>query len=231
MCGRLNVHDLADAVMFLFGLSDVPSGAPRYNIAPTQPLGAVRVKNAQGEKELVMLHWGLIPGWAKDPSIGNRMFNARAETIAEKPSFRNALRRRRCLIPAHGFYEWQRRDETRQPYHIRRADGAPFAMAGIWEHWMAPDGSEISSCAIITTAANALMAGLHHRMPVILPAEEYPLWLDPAEGRPEKLLPLLASRDWEDLRAVPVSTYVNNSRNEGPQCVEPLSGNEDGAAD
>jgi putative SOS response-associated peptidase YedK len=224
MCGRFSLSVTPEALVeqFSLHLSGAVPPPPRYNIAPTQPVVAVRTRNAAGERELVLLHWGLIPSWAKDPSIGNRMINARAETLAGKPSFRTALRRRRCLVPADGFYEWARGAAGKQPYHIRRVDRAPFAFAGLWEHWVGADGSEILSCTLVTTGANALMRPLHHRMPVILAPEDYPRWLHPEEGRPEGLLPLLAPRKWEGMETVAVSAYVNNPRNEGAQCIAPL---------
>jgi len=212
------------AAQFAFDMAASPEAAhmqPRYNIAPTQPVAVVREHTVDGGRALHHLYWGLIPSWTKDPTIGNRMINARGETVAEKPSFRTALRRRRCLILADGFYEWAAGPEGKVPHHIHRIDGRPFAFAGLWEHWMGPNGEEITSCTIITTTANAQMTAVHRRMPVILPEGEHARWLSRAETPPAKLLPLLAPRDWEGMTMHPVSTYVNNPRNEGPQCTVP----------
>ena len=225
MCGRYRLSTHPQALYEQFALDRVAQDGraipPRYNIAPTQPVVAVRLR-PDGRRELVHLHWGLIPGWAKDPAIGNRMINARAETVGEKPSFRNALRWRRCLIPADGFYEWRKRDRgSKQPYDVTRADGAPFAFAGLWEHWQGPNGEEIESCAILTTEANELMRPIHNRMPVIIAPENYDAWLALDEQKPETLAPLLASRNWPEMRATPIASYVNNVRNEGPLCIAP----------
>lgn len=227
MCGRFilggNVQALAE--QFSFTLEGVREFPPRYNIAPSQPVAVVRARNVKGDRELALLRWGLIPGWAKDPAMGNPMINARAETAAEKPSFRAAFKRRRCLILADGFYEWKKVPGGKQPYHIRREDGAAFAMAGLWEHWQAPDGGEVSTCAILTTSANAMMAAIHGRMPVILAAEHHSQWLDAMDAvsrTRDALLALVQPREWEGMTASPVSTYVNNPRNEGRQCIEPV---------
>jgi len=223
MCGRFSLSSdpkaLAD--QFSLRLDGLPPLAPRYNIAPTQPVVAVKARNVQGERELVVLQWGLVPSWAKDPAMGSRMINARAETVSEKPSFRTAFKRRRCLLPADGFYEWAKTENGKQPYHIRRGDGAPFAMAGVWEQWQGADGSEIISCAILTTAANSRMKAIHHRMPVILFPHEYSLWLELEERKSPERLSMLASREWEGMEAVPVSSFVNNARNEGSGCIAP----------
>jgi putative SOS response-associated peptidase YedK len=228
MCGRYRLSTHPHALYEQFALEmdhpDEREIPPRYNIAPTQPVLAVRLR-PDGRRERVLLHWGLIPPWAKDPAIGNRMINARAETVAEKPSFRNALRRRRCLIPADGFYEWRKRaNGPKQPFDIARADGAPFAFAGLWEHWLGPNGEEIESCTVITSEANALMRPLHNRMPVIVDPADYETWLAGAGELArdvQALLPLLAPREWPAMRARPVSRAVNNARNEGPQCIAP----------
>jgi putative SOS response-associated peptidase YedK len=225
MCGRYRLSTHPHALYEQFALElvnpDEREIPPRYNIAPTQPVLAVRLR-PDGRRELVLLHWGLIPHWAKEPSIGNRMINARAETVAEKPSFRNALRRRRCLVPADGFYEWQKRGAgPKQPYDIAREDGAPFAFAGLWEHWQGPNGEEIESCAIVTTAANGMMRSIHDRMPVILAPEDYEAWLAGERERPADVLPLLAPRDWPGMRVRPISTFVNNARHEGSECIAP----------
>jgi len=232
MCGRFSLSVNPKAIAEQFGLEPGAMGmlAPRYNIAPTQPVAVVRLAPGRRTRQWTHLQWGLVPSWAKDPTIGQRMINARAETLAEKPSFRSALKWRRCLVPASGFYEWRKGPDGKVPYHIHRRDHGPLAFAGLWEHWIGQDGSELETCVIVTTAANEMMTPLHARMPVILPPEEYSLWLDPAVDKPGPLAPLLAPRDWSDMQADAVSTYVNNARNEGPQCIEP-SGLPGGAGD
>ena len=188
MCGRYTlatpVNDLAER----FEIDEYPSPiTPSYNIAPTQEVAAVLVE--EEKRKLQMLRWGLIPAWADDPSIGNRMINARSETVAEKPSFRKAFKDRRCLVLTDGFYEWQRTPDGKQPYYIHMKDGSPFAFAGLWESWR--DGEEIRSCTIITTEANQLVGEVHSRMPVILPPEDYEVWLDPEFEEKEALTSLL----------------------------------------
>lgn len=226
MCGRFRLSVDKEELEQAFGIKAPPHYAPRYNIAPTQPVLAVRRSEGRSGREGVLLHWGLVPGWAKDPAIGNRLINARAETAHEKPAFRTAFRRRRCLVPADGFYEWAKAPAGKQPFHIGREDGRVFAFAGLWEHWMGPDGSEIDSCAILTTAANETMRPIHHRMPVVLAPGDYDVWLDRAEERRDGLAALLAPRPWPDFVAWPVSTYVNAPRNEGPRCAQPVTDGE-----
>lgn len=224
MCGRFNLTANPAELRELFQV-ELPDDElrPRYNIAPTQDVLAVRV-DQQGQREAVMLRWGLVPFWAKDGNIGYRMINARAETVASKPAFRAAFRRRRCLIPATGFYEWQRRDpnQAKQPHNIVRTDGLPYAMAGLWESWQGEDGEPLESCAIITTGANDLVMQLHDRMPVILDAGEYDAWLDPGADDSEHLAKMLQPRPWPDMRAYPVGKILNNARNEDPPCIEPV---------
>jgi putative SOS response-associated peptidase YedK len=183
----------------------------------------VAVAPNDGLLKLDFYVWGLIPSWAKDPAIGSRMINARGETLAEKPSFRSAFRRRRCLIPADGFYEWQQvpGHKTKTPMYIRLKSGEPFAFAGLWESWNAPDGSNILSCTIITTSPNALMQPIHNRMPVILPASAYAQWLEPGEQNPADLQPLLQAYPPEEMTAYPVSTLVNRPENDVAACIQP----------
>lgn len=199
---------------------------PRYNIAPTQPIGIVRINAQTGTREWAFTAWGLVPSWSKDPTIGSRMINARSETAPEKPSFRAAFRRRRCLIPADGFYEWQKQGNRKQPYLITMEHDAPFAFAGLWEYWEGADGSALETSTILTTEPNAVMAPLHNRMPVIIEPEDYELWLGTAEDD-RKGLSLLQHllRPYaleQQMRTVPVSTFVNSPRNEGPDCITPL---------
>ena len=199
MCGRFTLFEPDKVLAKEFGVSDFPPRSPRYNIAPSQPIAAVRAVPAGSGRELALLRWGLIPSWSKDPAIGNRLINARAETAKEKPSFRNAFRRHRCLIPASGFYEWLRWERGKQPYFVRMRDGHPFAFAGLWDRWESPDKGVIETCTILTTAANDVLAPIHDRMPVILPPREYDRWLDPSTpehglaGAPPRSVP--AGRD------------------------------------
>lgn len=225
MCGRFTLRSPAGVVAEEFGLLDVEPLRPRYNIAPTQPVAVIRrsPKSRDAPRQLVMLRWGLVPSWAADPKIGNRLINARAETVAEKPAFRAALRRRRCLVAADGFFEWRRTGSAKQPYFIRRVDDRPFAFAGLWEIWEGPDHTLLESCALITTEANALMASIHDRMPVILSPDHYALWLDPAMEDPRQLLPLLRPCPSEAMVAHPVSTHVNDPRHDDPRCVVPAA--------
>ena len=179
MCGRFLLHTPVDTLQRAFGFAERPNLRPRYNIAPTQTVPIVRQKDGGG-RELALVRWGLIPSWAKEAGIGGRLINARAETVAEKPAFRGAFRKRRALVPADGFYEWRKRegDRPKQPLLVRRRDGQPFAFAGLWEHWRGPEG-EVETCTILTTEANAALAPIHDRMPVILDPACYDRWLDP----------------------------------------------------
>jgi len=208
MCGRFTLFSPGPALQAHFHLPEPPALRARYNIAPSQDIAVVR-SLGQGERALGMLRWGLIPGWAKDLRIGYRMINARAETVAEKPAFRNAFRQRRCLIPADGFYEWQRRDGAKQPWYFHRRDEALFAFAGLWEHWDRA-GELVESCTIITTRANRLMAPVHERMPVILGPDDYLSWMETPATEAGSLLPLLepCADDW--LTTYPVSSRVNS---------------------
>jgi putative SOS response-associated peptidase YedK len=223
MCGRFTLIAPGEAVAELFQLTDIPNLAPRYNIAPTQPVAAVRVNEKNGDRELTHFYWGLIPRWAKDPKIGSRMINARSETAAEKPSFRVAFKYRRCLVPADGFYEWQKLNGQKQPVRIQMEDGGPFAIAGLWERWASPDGSEIESCTLLTTEPNELLQDVHNRMPVIIAPRDFDLWLDPGAQHPGEVQHLLRSYPAGDMSYYPVSTHVNNPRNEDPLCIEPLT--------
>ena len=216
MCGRFAFYSPSEATAALFGVNAAPAVEARYNIAPTQFVASIR-NDDEAQRELVMLRWGLVPFWAKDPSIGNRMINARAETVAEKPSFRNAYRRRRCLILADGFYEWRREGDKKTPYMISLADGSPFAFAGLWENWESKESDEaIQSTTIITTEANDYLSQIHHRMPVVLQPETATRWL---EGDTDLLDEITA--DSPPFRAWPVSREVNNARNENKRLIDP----------
>jgi len=224
MCGRFSQTFTWDDLLEFFHLVGSPLPiAPRYNVAPSQEVAAVRV--AEGERRLVLLRWGLVPFWSRDPRIGYRMINARAETVHQAPAFRAAFRGRRCLIPAGGFYEWDKKGESRQPFYIRRADGQPLALAGLWERWEQKEGAEIiESCTILTTVAEGEVAKLHERMPVILEPEDFGLWLDPDEHGVERLRDLLQPAAPGVLNIFPVSTFVNKATNEGEKCIEPTEG-------
>ena len=223
MCGRFTLTadpaDLQEAFQWVnFGNANI---TPRYNIAPTQ---GIPVVTNNGENKLDFFTWGLVPFWAKDPSIGSRMINARSETLAEKPSFRNAYKRRRCLVLADGFYEWQKtlNSKVKIPTYIRMKDGAPFAFAGLWENWNSPDGSQILSTTIITTNPNQLIAPIHNRMPVIIPKDSYQTWLTTSEIKPEEMNPLLCPYDHTLMDAYQVSKLVNSPKNETPDCIRPI---------
>ncbi len=221
MCGRYTLTASGDALVEEFDLNEEPELDARYNIAPTQEAAIVRATPAG--RELAQLRWGLVPSWAKDPSIGNRMINARAETVAEKPSFRAAFKRRRCLVPADGFYEWQKQpDGTKQPFHLRLKNHRPFAIAGLWERWRSEDPQEppLESFTLITTAANALAEQVHNRMPVILGREQRDLWLNPKQTDRARLEALLQPYDPDAMEIYPVSRFVNRPQNDSPRCIE-----------
>lgn len=220
MCGRFTLTTDLDRLeeRFAFRAADL-SYAPRYNIAPTQPV--LTLLN-DGENRAGFLRWGLIPSWAKEAAIGDRMINARAETVAEKPSFRRALQKRRCLVLADGFYEWKKEGKKKTPMYIVLKPRESFGFAGLWEAWQAPSGETIHSCTIITTTPNALMESIHNRMPVILPREAESLWLDRSIEDPAALTQLLAPYPGEAMEAYAVSPLVNSPRNDTPACITPL---------
>lgn len=219
MCGRFTLTvDPAELQDAFPGFSFPAKSAPRYNIAPSQPI--LCLPN-DGTNQADFFIWGLIPSWAKDPTIGNRMINARAETLAEKPAFRSAYKYHRCLIFADGFFEWQARPgaKSKVPHFIKLKSGDPFAFAGLWEHWESADGSEIQSAAIITTEPNEMMASIHNRMPVILQPNTYSQWLDPAPQSPNRLQNLLVPYPGGDMEAYPVSPLVNSPGNDRSECL------------
>ena len=216
MCGRFSLFSPAPVLAEAFDLAGLPELAPRYNIAPTQPVAAVRAGEAG--RELVRLRWGLVAPWAKDAKVAP--INARAETAADKPMFRHALRKRRCLVPASGFYEWLALagGKRKQPYCFRPGDERPWAFAGLWERWLGPDGP-VESCCILTTGANELVRPVHDRMPVILPRQHWAEWLDPALQEAGGVVPLLRPYPADAMRAYPVGALVSNPRNDGPECL------------
>jgi putative SOS response-associated peptidase YedK len=191
---------------------------PRYNIAPTQPVAVIRQNPMEPRRELSLLRWGLIPSWAKDPSVSGHMINARSETVATKPAFRDPLTNRRCLIPADGFYEWQRRGKAKQPYCFEVNDGGLFAFAGLWDRWREPSGQWLKSCSILTTTPNAVTSSVHDRMPVILDPDSYDLWLDPGMTNVEAVSEMLKPFDARLMRCYPVSTRINYVANDGLEC-------------
>jgi putative SOS response-associated peptidase YedK len=206
-----------------FQIDNVSDIKPRYNIAPTQSVLTVLQPPASANRQGKMLHWGLIPSWAKDRKMASKLINARAETVAEKPAFRSAFRKRRCLVVADGFYEWQQQEnkKQKQPFYFRLSDGEPFAFAGLWEHWQDATGEEIESCTVLTTEANDLMRPIHNRMPVILEPKNYDLWLEEAT-KPELLQPLLHPYPTEEMTAYPVSTVVNKPVNDSAECINSI---------
>ena len=221
MCARFTLTAKPSLITELFDLDLLLDVQRRYNIAPTQEILTVR-HSPEGPHEFAKLRWGLIPSWANDISIGQKLLNARSETIGEKPSFRDAFRKRRCLIVADGFYEWKTENKKKLPYWIHFADRKPFAFAGLWENWDSPDGKKIESCTIITTSANAFLKPLHDRMPVILPKEHYASWLDQGIDQVKELQNLFEPLPDEALRMFAVSPQVNGPRFDDPSCIEPL---------
>jgi putative SOS response-associated peptidase YedK len=221
MCGRFTRKENMRQLSELLGLKVLPSLSPRYNIAPSQMVACIRTNPETKEREFSEMKWGLVPSWAKDPSIGHKMINARAETVAEKPSFRKAFKQQRCLVLADGFYEWKREGKSKQPYYIRFKDGRPFAFAGLWERWE-KQAPALESCTLITTGPNTVMEPIHHRMPVILDPKQYNEWLDSTLYGTEQLKALLKPFPPEEMEAYPISPLVNNPRNDSPLCIQPL---------
>src|SRR5579872_6536332 len=207
MCGRYTLRVSPAELAEIFAVFNSVEWSPRYNIAPTQMVPTVRAARDGSGRELALVKWGLVPSWADDPKIGSGMINARAETVATKPAFRSALRKKRCLVPVDGFYEWQAvpGQKTKQPFLISVTDQPVFAFAGLWEHWTSPEGQGLDSCTIITTEANELMKAVHDRMPVILDRQDYDRWLDPGDTDAQHVLPLLKPFPSERMQLFPVS--------------------------
>ena len=234
MCGRMvltrSASEIAETFEAEVGADETATG-PRFNVAPAQSILAIR-EDEEGSRELVEFEWGLVPFWVKERAGFRSSINARSETVATKPSFRAAFQRRRCLVPADGFYEWERRGKTKKteqagapgPYFFSARDRSLLAMAGIWESWVdRASGEVVESCALLTVAANRFMGRIHHRMPALIEKADWGVWLAPGPGDPEPLLSLLQPAPEDRLDAVRVGRYVNQARNEGPRCLEPLA--------
>ncbi len=222
MCGRYTLTCTPEVLAEEFRLEAVPDLRPRYNVAPSQGVACVRAGLRSRKREAVLLRWGLIPSWAGDPAMGMKLINARAETVAEKPSFRKPFRERRCLVPADGYYEWKREGSRKQPYHIRLNSERPFAFAGLWDRWTGKDGKTIESCTILTTTPNERLASIHDRMPVILQPAVYEPWLDPGLQDAARLVPFLTPYPGDAMIAVAVSRRVNDPRVDDARCLEAL---------
>lgn len=227
MCGRYVSSLPASTLAAYLGVDEVRAETlvPSWNVAPTDEVATVATSKRDGRRKLGTMRWGLVPSWAKDPKIGAKMINARADTLLVKPAFRNLVATRRCLIPADGFYEWLKRDDgPKQPVFIRRRDGNPMAFAGLWDVWRDredPDAEWSRSCTIITTHANTLVAPVHDRMPVVVPEDAWDEWLDPANGDTASLTAMLQPAEADLLELWPVSNRVNSVRNDGPELLEP----------
>ncbi len=222
MCGRYAITTAPEAIRALFRYREQPNFPPRYNVAPTQPIPIVRLH--EGNRQFALMRWGLLPSWVKDPKAFTLLINARGESAIDKPAFRAAMKYRRCLIPADGFYEWKPVAGRKQPYYVRLKSGAPMALAGLWETWVGPNGEELDTAAIVTTRANSLLAPIHDRMPVIVPPEAFDLWLNTAEVDAETAAALIAPAPGDLLEAYEVSTAVNRTANDNAKLVEPLVG-------
>jgi len=218
MCGRFTIDISSEVISELFGLTEHPTISPRFNIAPTQQIQVIR-QYADGGNHLDVLRWGLIPSWAKDLSIGARMINARCETVAEKPAFKQAIRYRRCLVLSSGFYEWTTEGKAKKPWYIRLKDGSPMIFAGLWDNWKSPDNTIVQSCTILTTSANPLIEPLHDRMPAILHPDEYRKWLDREVTKPADLQYLFQSYPADLMEMYPVSQSVNSPKNDSADLI------------
>jgi putative SOS response-associated peptidase YedK len=217
MCGRYAVTSAPEAIRTLFGYAEQPNFPPRYNIAPTQPIAIVRL--AEGRRQFALVRWGLLPSWVKDPKSFSLLVNARGESLADKPAFKAAMKYRRCLVPADGFYEWKAIGTRKQPYYVTAKSGQPLAFAGLWETWTGPNGEEMETAAIVTTRANRALAGIHERMPVVIPPEAFNLWLDCANVDAETAASLVAPATDDLLEAYEVSTAVNRTANDNPGLI------------
>jgi putative SOS response-associated peptidase YedK len=223
MCGRYRLSAKERYLRDHFGLEEDPAWMPRWNIAPTQPVAAIRQDAKEPKRTFGLLRWGLIPYWAKDPFIGFKTINAMSETAAEKPAFRDALRRRRCLIPADSFYEWEKiGPKEKQPYNFGMIDDSVFGFAGLWERWRDPAGNVVETCSILTVKPNSLVADVHDRMPAILRAEDYDLWLDPGVTDAARVTDCLKPFDARLMKKYPVSSRVNHPANDDEECAREI---------
>jgi len=228
MCGRYTVISTPEALRALFGYAEQPNFPPRYNVAPTQPIAIVRL--VEGKRQFALVRWGLLPSWVKDPKTFTLLINARGETAAEKPAFRAAMKRRRCLIPADGFYEWQATGDRKRPFYVHAKSGAPLAFAGLWETWTGPNGEELETAAIVTTRANRTLSPIHERMPVIVPPDAFDLWLDGANVDATTAAALIQPAPDNLLEAYEISTAVNRTANDNPKLLEPVGPNQSAPA-
>ncbi len=219
MCGRYAIITDPKAIREMFGYAELPNFPPRYNVAPTQAVPVVRM--AEGRRAFALLRWGLIPGWVKDPRTFSLVINARGESVLDKPAFRNAMKRRRCLLPADGFYEWKREGEGKRPYFVRLKSRQPLAFAGLWETWAGPNGEEMETVAIVTTTASRSIAHIHERMPAIIAPEAFDFWLDGARVDGETASALIAPARDALIEAYEVSPAVNRVANDSPALIEP----------
>ena len=218
MCGRYAVTSAPEAIRALFGYPEQPNFPPRYNVAPTQPIAIVRL--FEGKRQFALVRWGLLPSWVKDPKNFTLLFNARGESLTDKPAFSAAMKYRRCLVPADGFYEWKATGTGKQPYFVCAASRRPLAFAGLWETWLGPNGEELETATIVTTRANRMLADIHERMPVIVPPEAFDLWLDCKNVDAKTATAVVAPAAEDLLETYEVSTAVNRAANEGPHLVE-----------
>lgn len=221
MCGRFVIISAPDVIRALLGYLAQPNFPPRHNIAPTQPIPIVR--HAEGARQFALVRWGLLPGWVKDPKTFSLVINARGESVNEKPAFRNAMKYRRCLIPADGFYEWREEEGGKRPYYISLREGGPFAFAGLWESWSGPNGEEMQTAAIVTTSANATLAKLHHRMPVILDPKDYECWLNHRDANAREATQLIKPLPDDALQMWEVSSAVNRVVNDSADLLAPVT--------
>jgi len=220
MCGRYTLTSSPEALRALFRYGEQPNFPPRYNIAPSQPIAIVRL--VDGQRQFALVRWGLLPSWVKDPKTFTLLINARGESAAEKPAFRAAMKRRRCLIPADGFYEWQAAGDRKRPFYVRAKSGAPLAFAGLWETWTGPNGEELDTAAIVTTRANKTLSAIYERMPVIMPPEAFDLWLNTNEVDAATAAALIAPAPDNLLEAYEISTAVNRTANDNAKLLEPV---------
>ena len=220
MCGRYTLTSAPEAIRALFRYEEQPNFPPRYNVAPTQPIPIVRLN--EGKRQFALVRWGLLPSWVKDTKVFSLLINARGESVLDKPAFRNAMKRRRCLIPADGFYEWQAGTTRKRPYYVRAKAGGPLAFAGLWETWTGPNGEEMETAAIVTTRANRTLAPIHERMPVILAADAFDLWLNSTDVDATTAAALIAPAPDNLLEAYEISTDVNRVANDNPKVIEPV---------